>query len=185
MYALSLRASNSFPFTAGVSGKELGFEVPLRGIVYTCQWSPSSRVSLEYRRPFAGILLHVPTKYTSAAFICILLSPFLGFFSALIVVVAAERIWDPHFLRSLARSLVRAIRWFCAHIHPSPSAGFNLNEFRRITKVDVCNVVYCHSWAARRGARSNERDVPFPELGRGLICDFAVDGNLPRSLRAA
>lgn len=68
--------------------------------------------------------------------------------------LAAERMWNPRFLLSV-RSVIRSV---CAPL-PSLSAGFNLNEFRRITKVDVCNAVYCHSWAARRAARSNVRNV--------------------------
>jgi len=134
----------------------------LRSIIYTCQWFPSGQIRCQ--RLF-GIPLHILAKYTSTAFICILLSPVLGF----------TLFFRPHCsggwanLRPTLSLLIRAIRWFCTRTHiPFLPVGFNLNEFRRITKVDVRNAVYCHSWAARRGARSNERDVRSP----GLICDF-------------
>jgi len=62
VYVLSLRASNSSPFTTGVSGKGLRFDTkyPLRSIIYTV--SDPRRAELD----FDGILLHVLTKYTGA-----------------------------------------------------------------------------------------------------------------------
>lgn len=121
MYALSLRASNSFPFTNG----RVWERTSIRREKYHYEVS-STRVN-DLRRaeldsntggPFAGILLHVPTKYTSATFICILLSPFLGFFfSALAAVAARGRANLRPTLSPLAWSLAQFVDFARARIY--------------------------------------------------------------------